>query len=397
MRILSICYEYPPVGGGGATVAAALNGQLAANGHDVDVVTSAMKGLPSAELVNGVWVHRASCVRKHRHFTTAPELATTLLPSYWQANALVRRHMPDVIHAHFAFPSGVVARLVAQRYGIPYVLTAHGSDIPGYNPDRFEFLHQLLKPMWNAVMQDAAAVVSPSHFLADLIHDSINLPIDVIPNGFDAERPAADGGSRNAPSAMIPLRPKRNLVLVVARLFPRKGVQHFIDSVAALATDWEFVIAGDGPYLPELRVRAEAANARVRFAGFLPKAELRALYEEARILVFPSIRENFPMVLLEGMDTGCAVITTDAEGCAEVVGDAGIVIEKGKAAPLRAALVELMNNSARREELSALALARVEHFRWSRIAAQYQDVFMNVTRRRTALQSLVLHRPGPHG
>jgi glycosyltransferase involved in cell wall biosynthesis len=389
VRILSVCYEYPPVGGGGATVAAALNGQLVAQGHEVDVVTSAMKGLAASERVNGVGVHRAACWRRHRHFTTAPELATTLLPAYSLANALVRRQMPDVIHAHFALPSGVIARLVAQKYGIPYVLTAHGSDIPGYNPDRFELLHRLLAPVWRAVMRDAAAVVSPSHFLADLIHKSIKLPVDVIPNGFT---PDATG----EPSLASPPRPKRNLVLVVARLFPRKGVQHFIDSVASLGTDWDLVIAGDGPYLPELRVRAAAAKASVRFAGFLPKTELRALYEEARILVFPSIRENFPMVLLEGMDTGCAVITTDAEGCAEVVGDAGVVIEKGKSAPLRAALVELMNNPARCEELSALAMARVEHFRWSRIAAQYQDVFANVARLRPPEPSLVLDRSAPH-
>jgi len=387
MRILSICYEYPPVGGGGATVAAALNGQLVANGHDVDVVTSAMKGLPAAEMVNGVSVHRARCWRRHRHYTTAPELATTLMPAWSMANALVKRHAPDVIHAHFALPSGVVARLIAQKHRIPYVLTAHGSDIPGYNPDRFELLHRVLRPVWRAVMRDAAAIVSPSHFLGDLIQKSIELPVDVIPNGF-----TPDDAFKAHPS-----RPKRNLVLVVARLFPRKGVQHFIDSVAALGTDWDLVIAGDGPYLPELRVRAEAARARVHFAGFLPKAELRALYEEARILVFPSIRENFPMVLLEGMDTGCAVITTDAEGCAEVVGDAGVVIEKGKSAPLRAALVELMNNPDRCDELSRLAMARVERFRWSRIAAQYQDLFAEVSRKPAVLSSLVLNRQAPHG
>lgn len=382
MRILSICYEYPPVGGGGATVAAALNGQLASNGHDVDVVTSAMKGLPAAELTNGVWVHRASCWRRHRHYTTAPELATTLLPAYSLASTLIRRNMPDVIHAHFALPSGLVARAVAARFGVPYVLTAHGSDIPGYNPDRFELLHRLLAPAWRAVMRDAAAVISPSQFLAGLVRESIDLPVQVIPNGFTPD-------VANAP------RPKRNLVLVVARLFPRKGVQHFIDSVAALGSDWDLVIAGDGPYMHELRIRAAAAKASVRFAGFLPKAELRALYEEARILVFPSIRENFPMVLLEGMDTGCAVITTDAEGCAEVVGEAGVVIEKGKPAPLRAALVELMNNPARCDELSVLAMARAERFRWSRIAAQYQDVFASVARRAPIRSPLVLDPPAP--
>jgi L-malate glycosyltransferase len=378
MRILSITYEYPPIGGGGGVVAAALNAQLVARGHTVEVVTSAMKGLPRADIVAGVSVHRARCWRRHRHYSTAPELLTTLPSMYALANQVIRRNPPDLIHAHFAMPSGVVARMLSVKHGIPYVITAHGSDIPGYNPDRFQVLHRLLTPAWRRVLRDASAVTSPSQFLADLINRSLSMPIRVIPNGYEPEMSIG--------------RAKRNLVLVVARLFPRKGVQHFIDSVGALGTDWEMVIAGDGPYMGALRQRASQAQASVRFAGFLPKQELRGLYEEARILVFPSIRENFPMVLLEGMDAGCAVITTDAEGCAEVVGDTGIVIEKGSSGPLRAALLNLMSDAARCDELAQAAMERVKQFRWQRIALQFEEVFEGVIRR-TPAQALVLSRP----
>ena len=375
MRILSVTYEYPPVGGGGATVAAALNAALVADGHIVDVVTSAMRGLPRTETMDGVSVHRAPCWRRHLHYTTAPQLATTLLPAYWLADRVIRANRPAVIHAHFALPSGVVARMLSIRHGIPYVLTAHGSDIPGYNPDRFGVLHRLLRPFWRRVLRDAAAVTSPSQFLSGLIGRSFDGPVKIIPNGYSAPAPLG--------------RPKRNLVLVVARLFPRKGVQHFIDSVGRLGGDWEMVIAGDGPYLPALRERAERASACVRFAGFVGKSELRVLYEEARILVFPSIRENFPMVLLEGMDAGCAIITTDAEGCAEVVGEAGVIIEKGNPVALRAALLALMGSEARCQELGARATSRAELFRWPRMAAQYADLFEAVSRPRAA-RALVL-------
>jgi glycosyltransferase involved in cell wall biosynthesis len=368
------------VGGGGAAVASALNEQLAANLHAVQVVTSAMKDLARFEIMNGVRVHRAPCWRRHRHYTTAAELATTLLPAYRLASALIRESAPEVIHAHFALPSGIVARALSARHRIPYVLTVHGSDIPGYNPDRFELLHRFLAPTWRSVMRGAAAVVAPSHFLAALIGRNLDVPVHVIPNGYNAQAHSGDAHARRA---------KRNLVLVVARLFPRKGVQHFIDAVAELDAadhacarqDWEMVVAGDGPYLPELRARAANVRANVRFAGFLTKHKLRELYEEARILVFPSLRENFPMVLLEGMDAGCAVITTDAEGCAEVIGDAGVVVAKGSAAALRAALLDLMNDPARCAALSARASARAGNFRWPRIANQYQDVFAAAARR----------------
>ena len=366
MKILSLVYEYPPLGGGGAAVAAALNETLVEMGESVDVVTSAMRGLAREETVRGVRVHRAACWRKHRHYTTTLELATTLLPAYRKAAALIRERRPDLIHVHFVFPSGVLAYLLSRRFGIPYVLTAHGSDIPGYNPDRFAIPHILLRSLWRRIVRNAAAVTSPSEFLAGLIRRHIDVPIDIVPNGYSP--------------TFHPSREKRNLVLVVSRLFPRKGVQHFIESVRRLHNDWEFVVAGDGPYLESLKQLALESNDRIRFVGFVDKTTLHGLYQEARILVFPSIRENFPMVLLEAMDSGCAVITTDAEGCAEVVGDAGIVVKAGNPREIRAALTELMENAERRNQLSQHALERVRLFRWARIAGLYREVFSRVTK-----------------
>jgi glycosyltransferase involved in cell wall biosynthesis len=88
------------------------------------------------------------------------------------------------------------------------------------------------------------------------------------------------------------------------------------------------------------------------------------------------------MVLLEAMDAGCAIITTDAEGCAEVVGNTGIVIEKSNSLEIRRSLVQLMGSSTLRRELAAQSEARVKDFRWSRIAAQYTEVFQAVLDKR---------------
>lgn len=321
-----------------------------------------MKGLAADEEVAGVAVHRSACFRTHRHYTSTVELLTTLLPAYKRAVEMIEQKRPDVIHAHFAVPSGIVAYLLWRRYRIPYVLTTHGSDIPGYNPDRFEVVHRLIRPLWRRIVKHAAAITSPSKYLANLLQRSASLPVHVVPNGY--EPPTARG-----PQA------KRNLVLVVARLFPRKGVQHFIEAVSGLSGDWEYVVAGDGPFMTELKARAAALKSPVKFAGFVDKATLREMYLQARIFVFPSIQENFPMVLLEAMDAGCAVITTDAEGCAEVVGDTGIITRRANSLELRRALAKLMNDEKAREQLSSGALARAQKFRWPRIADQYVSIF----------------------
>lgn len=364
MKILSLIYEYPPIGGGGSAVAGALNEALVLHGDDVEVVTSAMAGLPLEEVVDGVEVHRAKCWRRHRHYSTSPELATTLWTAYKCAAAVIKERRPDLIHTHFVVPSGMVARKLARDFNLPYVLTAHGSDIPGYNPDRFRFLHVLLQPLWRRIVRDAAAVTSPSEFLAKLLKQSLDRTVHIVPNGYS---PHVHFG-----------QPKRNLVLVVARLFPRKGVQHFIESLRGHPTDWDIVVAGDGPQMGQLQAQAREAQVPVRFLGFVSKDALRRLYEQARILVFPSIRENFPMVLLEGMDAGCAVITTDAEGCAEVIGQAGVVVPKGNAAEIRRSLLALMASPEQCRTLGERARERSLQFRWPRISNQYRELFEQV-------------------
>jgi glycosyltransferase involved in cell wall biosynthesis len=324
-----------------------------------------MRGLPAQETADGVAITRTACIRLHRHYTTAAELATTLWSTYREAARMIREDRPDLIHCHFVFPSGLIAWLLSRRFGIPFVLTAHGSDIPGYNPDRFRRLHKILKPIWRRIVRSATVVTSPSRYLGNLIRLSApRLPIYVVPNGYSA-RPR-------------PPRAKRKLVLVVARLFPRKGVQKFIEAVAGSNSDWEFVVAGDGPYMDTLRAQARASRSPVRFVGFLDEKTLAGYYDEARIFVFPSIRENFPMVLLEAMEAGCAVITTDAEGCAEVVENAGVVVPSSDAQALRDALSSLMTDEARCEDLSRRARARAELFRWERTAELYRAVFERV-------------------
>jgi len=74
VRILSLTYEYPPIGGGGGRVAAALNEELARNGDRVEVLTSRMTGFSRRESVGGVMVHRSACVRRDMHYTTALEI-----------------------------------------------------------------------------------------------------------------------------------------------------------------------------------------------------------------------------------------------------------------------------------------------------------------------------------
>ncbi|MEX2123318.1 MAG: glycosyltransferase family 4 protein [Woeseia sp.] len=358
-------YEYPPIGGGGGNVAHPLAATLVSRGHSVDVVTSGMRGLPRTETVDGVNVHRVRCLRAHRHYTTTAELMTWIWPAYRKALELTTAHHFDLNHTHFALPSGLASYLLYKKTGLPYITTIHGSDVPGYNPDRFRIAHNLVRPVWRKIIRNSAKVVSASRFLKDLARLHIDVPVEVVRNGYAAKFTDNTFGG------------KKNRILVVTRMFPRKGVQHFIEALASLEHDWEVVIAGDGPYLPQLKARVKRMGVNVRFVGFVQGDTLAELYATSKIFVFPSLQENFPTVLLEAMEAGCAIITTNSDGCAEVVGDAGIATVPGRVDQIRNALVLLMTDEERITMLSARAKERIKRFRLPRIASQYEKVMQH--------------------
>jgi glycosyltransferase involved in cell wall biosynthesis len=371
VKILTISCEYPPIGGGGATACQGLAEALVRAGHEVVVVTSRMHGLASFEERNGVQIHRVGGIRQRQHHSTAAEQVTQLIPTYRRAMKLVRAQDFDLLHCHFVVPGGLVGYHVWRRTGLPYVITAHGSDVPSYNPHRFRLLHRLIRPLWRQVIGSSSALSVPSDFLKGLIAARTQRTVVVIPNPFDPPPPGKG-------------RPGRR-VLVVTRMVKRKGVQHLLEALADLETNWEFLIVGDGPYLKHLERSATAVKAKVRFLGFVPREELPELYQSARVFVFPSLQENFPMVLLEAMAAGCAVLTTSAPGCAEVVGDEAMLVEPGNSDALKNALARLLADDAAIERMRAASRLRVQRFASARVAAQFEQLFQNAA---------ALHAPG---
>jgi glycosyltransferase involved in cell wall biosynthesis len=365
VRILTLSYEFPPIGGGGSRVVHGLARELVAAGHEVDLVTMAFRGQPAREEVDGVAVHRVPCLRRSAEICRPHEMLTYLARALPFARELVRRRRHDVNHTHFIFPDGLLALRLKRELGLPFVVTAHGSDVPGYNPDRFALLHRLTGPAWRAVVRAADRLVSPSEQLAALIRRrASDAPLAVIPNGIALDRFAHR-------------RRRENRVLVVTRLFERKGVQHLLRALDGAPLGWPVDVVGEGPFRPSLEAQADAIPTPVRFHGWLDNAapELRELYETSRIFVFPSDVENFPVVLLEAMAAGLAIVTTRGTGCDAVIGEAGIAVPPRDPAALRAALDRLTADPALCERLGRAARARVErHFGWSAVAGRYAEL-----------------------
>lgn len=360
-------YEYPPLGGGASPITGALAQQLAAAGHGVDVVTMEFHGLPRYERHGRLRVYRVAAVRRSQVRAVTREMLSYLPSALSRSLALARRRRYDLIHSHFVIPTSIVAALLRRLCGLPSVITIHGSDVPGYNPDRFKLGHRLMGPVWKGLVRDADAIISPSAYLRDLLTASCRVPVDLIPYGFTPPP--------------LPALPRRKRILFASRLFPRKGAQFLLDALDGLPLDgWEAVIAGDGPMLDELRARARDLSLPVSFPGFVKGAALDELYATSPIFVFPSLRDNFPVVLLEAMSAGCAVITTEVSGMPEVVGESGVLTPPGDVAALREALRRLTANPALCADLGARARARMDCFAWDGILARHVALYERVAR-----------------
>jgi len=361
-----LCYEFPPLGGGGAKVVFGLSKELVRQGHEVDVVTMGFRGLPKYEKVNGINVYRVLCIRRNESLCTPLEMASYLMTAIPKVIQLIRRRNYDLNHTHFVFPDGIIA-LIAKRFTrLAYVLTAHGSDVPGYNPHRFIWEHRVLSPLWNRITQSASQITCPSENLKSLILKRISeLQVHVVPNGIDLDK-------------FDPGRRKQKRVLAVTRMFERKGVQYILKAIQGLDFNHEVHIVGDGPYLETLRRLADELKVNVKFWGQLDNASgpLIELYETSDIFILASEAENFPIVLLEAMAAGLAIITTQGTGCAEVVGNAGILMKPKDPDSLREALIGLMNAPDRIRELGRAARRRLEnHFSWTAVAGQYSEIY----------------------
>jgi glycosyltransferase involved in cell wall biosynthesis len=185
-------------------------------------------------------------------------------------------------------------------------------------------------------------------------------------------------------------RPKEPRVLIATRLFERKGVHHVIEAMSRLPEQvYQLEVAGDGPQRAQLEEQARALRVPASFHGWLPRRPLCQLFERSRIFVLASISDNFPVSLLEAMAAGCAIITTSAGGCPEVVGDAGVVVEPGDVGALREALTGLIRQPARAEELGRRAVQRArDRFSWPAVAAHHEAAYEAALRRQRSPDSV---------
>ncbi|MGE5384598.1 MAG: glycosyltransferase family 4 protein [Betaproteobacteria bacterium] len=326
---------------------------------------------PLEEVRHGIAIH-------HPRYFLPPKIGMNLAPYFIARAALpVARRMIeegfdfDLVDAHYYYPDGVAAAMVARELGKPLVVTARGTDlnlIPQYPRPRRLILETAAQ---------AAASVGVCKALMDVLADLGATPekLHVLRNGVDLERFRPVG--RQAAREQLGLEPGR-ILLSVGHLIERKGHHVAIAALPSLPSDVRLIVIGSGPERSRLEALAGSLGVtnRVYFAGQIANEALKWWYSAADALVLCSSREGWANVLLEAMACGTPVVATNIWGTPEVVSGphAGELMESRTPQALVAAFDRLWARYPAPEAVRRHA----EGFSWAATTAGQLEIFRRV-------------------
>lgn len=361
MRILQVIPFFSPKFGGTVHSVLLLAQELAARGHEVAIVTSALEFDPGfARSVEGPTVEIVPFpVAAHAGlFIYTPSMKGWLdrnIGGY------------DIVHLHnFRSYQNTLATRAASAKGLPVILQAHGSVLPFFEKRTLKRLYDLA---WgDGVLANAQAAIALCGAEAEQ-YRAMGVPgerIEVIPNGIDLAQ-FSDLPPRGTFRSRYGIPDDTTVVLFLGRIHRIKGVDLLIDAYVQLVREnpgITLVIAGpDDDTVPSLQrqIRDSGTATEPLFTGPLYGREKLAAYVDADLYVLPSRYETFPYTVLEAWACGTPVVVTDGCLIADTVGRAGRVAACSPAG-LKNAIADLVDSPDLRRELgeAGRALVRAE-------------------------------------
>ncbi|MDB4899783.1 MAG: hypothetical protein JWN53_1591 [Gemmatimonadetes bacterium] len=380
LRVLFLAHAYPryrgdPVGSFIHNLAVALGDE----GIDVAVVAPSAPGVASHEVIDGISVRRfryAPRTRETLAYTgtmsaqvSAGHAGKIVLLSFLFAELRAalrerRRWNARVVHAHWWFPGGLVARILRTLAGTPYVVTLHGSDI------RLAVGSALGRRLYGGVARQAAAITAVSSWLARGAEALVSsgevvvAPMPVLADLFfsDATRD-----------------PRR--LLFVGKLTTQKGLDRLLRAMAMMRQRCELTVVGagrvDDAHLHALADQLGLAS-RVEWLPLLSQTDLAVQYRRAAVHVIPALDEGLGLTAVESLLSETPVVAFDSGGVPDVIlhDRTGLLVPPGDEVALAAALDDLLGSGSRRVAMGAAGRAHaLATFGARAVAKRYAELY----------------------
>ncbi|WP_455449620.1 glycosyltransferase family 4 protein [Natrinema thermotolerans] len=280
----------------------------------------------------------------------------------------------DIVHGHTFLPA-VPTRTAGALTDAATVFTVHGTALnSGVGRDESAFAHVKRRLERLFVLNfDYDHVISVNTEHLDLLGDH-HTDLSCVPNGVNLERFDVNVD-------------RRDEILFLGRLAPKKRVTDLIDAFARLGDDYsetDLVIVGTGPKSEELKARAKQMGVqdRVRFEGRVSDEAIPRYYRRARLFVLPSVWEGHPLTLLEAWAAEVPVVTSDVEGIGEFVDheETGYLVPPETPAQLADAIRYALSNPDESESWAENAYELVsEEYSWDGVAERTNQIYERIT------------------
>jgi glycosyltransferase involved in cell wall biosynthesis len=276
---------------------------------------------------------------------------------------LRREFKPDVVHAHWWFPNGLVGTWLGRMSNKPLVTTLHGSDVRLARSVAFS------RPAFRHVMHRSAAVTAVSRWLASAAQEVVSAPKPIVAPMPVATDLFSPGGQRQA-----------NRLLFVGRLNKQKGIEILLHAVSRIPRPIHLDVIGDGDDREALEELARGLGIadRVHWHGALPQQRLADFYRAASALVVPSVEEGLGLVAVEAQLCETPVVAFDSGGLPDIVQHdrTGILVPTVDAGALAAAIGSLLDRPDGGAALGAAGrLHALATFAPESVAKRYADIY----------------------
>jgi glycosyltransferase involved in cell wall biosynthesis len=282
-----------------------------------------------------------------------------------------------VINTHFVVPTGPIGQWLANRFGIPNVLSVHGGDL--YDPSKRSSPHRhaLLRVLVRRLLRQADALVGQSR---DTLRRVVEIygetrPSELIPLGIERP-PQINRASREA----FGLPADAFVLVTVGRVVARKAVAQLVSALHDAARPrTHLLVLGDGPESELVRQRASECGVhdRVHLLGQVSEQRKFEALSMADVFVSSSQHEGFGLVFLEAMACGLPIVCYDRGGQTDFLaqGRTGSVIALNDLPAFTRAIVDLHDDPVRRRSIGATNLRLVEDYFIDRCAQRYEQVY----------------------
>ena len=353
LNILVLCYEYPPIGGGGGIGAKQYAEAWAEAGHQVTVLTSWDKGLQRREQLRGVELIRVPTFGK-KNRATATNLSMLCYLTF--GFAYLTSHFSDfkkveVINTHFSVPTGPLGMAASKLFARPNILTIIGGDI--YDPTKRSSPHRsAILRFFNRIFINSAthvvAISSDTKKRAEE-HYNIRKEISVINYGFTPPE------RTNTNRSELGLSEQKYYLIAVGRLVKRKGFEYLIESLKDLPTEIQLLIIGDGPLEQELGNTASRAGVgdRVSLLGYQTRERIWEYLQVSDCFVLSSLHEGLGIVVQEAMCAGLPIVASDNGGQVDLIrnGRNGVLVRPMDSHALSSAIKEIYSHPDTADEM----------------------------------------------